>query len=576
MEVPKDRCGICGDRGVKLLFNLQTLKTKYSGTCVYELLERFVKSELLELAMGMGETAACNDCYGKVNDYDAAYTKALIIQNELLDVMKQSPLGFIVDLETMIFGKNKGETDNDSELRLQEEDDQSQEADEQIQEADEQSQETAETYYEPDTIPDVEPGKSILPKEVYWKCNTCGKRFKDLCEVKTHKHTDDKTDSDDEEWDVADLSIESLQPLPQVSVDETEDVSQHSGDMDFDELAGSVASDDFIVEELDADEEESVAESRVNAKQAEECYYCDEYVSLNETIKEHMEKVHSSQKGQHKCKTCGFTAKTRAALCNHFARHSRPNVSCHICKREFQLAGTLQRHLAIHSRETSYHCKLCGKSYVHYSSYYMHQLAHRNVRLQKCTICGFELRSTSHLKRHMRMKERQPQRNDELKQKSPQGNMFVQSMFDMTLITVNFCQICYILKVGPGLGWLYYLLLGLFGMSLVLLFLHGFMGLFGRLRCSKPLPSGCFNCLYNASMFMVVMVYLVNLVGNVLMLKEAENKCQLMLANAKHSLIPLGFETTTAILVDLDTTTEVASLPGSPGTGTTARRPVAY
>ncbi|XP_035777719.1 uncharacterized protein LOC118458876 [Anopheles albimanus] len=124
-------------------------------------------------------------------------------------------------------------------------------------------------------------------------------------------------------------------------------------------------------------------------------------------------------------------------------------------------------------------------------------------------------------------------KHEEGKQKSPQGNTFVQSMFDMTLITVNFCQICYILKVGPGLGMLYYLLLGLFGVSLVLLFLHGFMGLFERLRCSKPLPSGCFNCLYNSSLFMVVLIYLVNLVGNVLILKEAENKCQLMLDQLK-------------------------------------------
>uniref|UniRef100_A0A3F2YX36 Uncharacterized protein n=1 Tax=Anopheles farauti TaxID=69004 RepID=A0A3F2YX36_9DIPT len=130
-------------------------------------------------------------------------------------------------------------------------------------------------------------------------------------------------------------------------------------------------------------------------------------------------------------------------------------------------------------------------------------------------------------------------RNDEIKQKSPQGNMFVQSMFDMTLITINFCQICYILKVGPGLGWLYYLLLGLFGLSLVLLFMHGFMGLCGRLRCSKPLPSGLFNCLYNSSMFMVVLVYMVNLVGNILMLKEAENKCQLMLEHAKSLIYPI-------------------------------------
>ncbi|XP_053660153.1 uncharacterized protein LOC128709194 [Anopheles marshallii] len=129
-------------------------------------------------------------------------------------------------------------------------------------------------------------------------------------------------------------------------------------------------------------------------------------------------------------------------------------------------------------------------------------------------------------------------RNDDIKQRSAQSNMFVQSMFDMTLITINFCQICYILKVGPGLGWLYYFLLGLFGVSLILLFMHGFMGLCGRLRCSKPLPTSCFNCLYNTSMFMVVAVYMVNLVGNVLMLKEAENKCQLMLEHTKSIISP--------------------------------------
>ncbi|XP_053670585.1 uncharacterized protein LOC128720909 [Anopheles nili] len=123
--------------------------------------------------------------------------------------------------------------------------------------------------------------------------------------------------------------------------------------------------------------------------------------------------------------------------------------------------------------------------------------------------------------------------NVEARPRRSQGNMFVQSMFDMTLITINFCQICYILKVGPAMGWLYYFLLGLFGASLILLFLHGIMGLCGRLRCSKPLPVGCFNFLYNASMFMVVLVYLVNLIGNVLMLKEAENKCQLMLEHSR-------------------------------------------
>ncbi|XP_055608651.1 uncharacterized protein LOC129757197 [Uranotaenia lowii] len=114
------------------------------------------------------------------------------------------------------------------------------------------------------------------------------------------------------------------------------------------------------------------------------------------------------------------------------------------------------------------------------------------------------------------------------------SNMFSQSIFDLTLITINICQICYILKVGPELGILYYIMLGLLGVSLFLLCIHGFMGLFGRLRCSSPLSDSCFNCLYNTSLFMVVLVYLVNLIFNVLSLKETEEKCQIIVNNIRN------------------------------------------
>ncbi|EJY57882.1 AAEL010799-PB [Aedes aegypti] len=120
------------------------------------------------------------------------------------------------------------------------------------------------------------------------------------------------------------------------------------------------------------------------------------------------------------------------------------------------------------------------------------------------------------------------------KAKHDTNNMFAQSIFDLTLITINICQICYILKVGPELGILYYIMLGLLGISLILLSIHGFMGLFGRLRCSTPLSDSCFNCLYNTSLFMVVLVYLVNLVFSVLSLKETEETCQIVINNMRN------------------------------------------
>lgn len=48
-------------------------------------------------------------------------------------------------------------------------------------------------------------------------------------------------------------------------------------------------------------------------------------------------------------------------------------------------------------------CERCGKQFIHYSSFHMHQLAHDDIRDKQCTICGMELRSNSHLTRHMRV-----------------------------------------------------------------------------------------------------------------------------------------------------------------------------
>ncbi|XP_055642311.1 uncharacterized protein LOC129779082 [Toxorhynchites rutilus septentrionalis] len=135
-----------------------------------------------------------------------------------------------------------------------------------------------------------------------------------------------------------------------------------------------------------------------------------------------------------------------------------------------------------------------------------------------------------------------PEKSEEAKELVPapskpkyeSNNMFAQSIFDLTLITINICQICYVFKVGMDLGILYYIMTGLLSVSLFLLSIHGFMGLFGRLRCSAPLSSGCFNCLYNTSLFMVVLIYLVNLVFNVLSLKEAEEKCLIIVNNLKN------------------------------------------
>ncbi|KFB44484.1 AGAP002241-PA-like protein [Anopheles sinensis] len=396
MELVKKKCGICGASDSNLRPNLMTLKTKFSGTTVYQLMERFIEYDLSELGTDMTESAACVECYAKLNDYDAAYTKALIIQKELMDLLKNSPLGISPDMEIVDFYADEEEKDSDAQVSSHEVYEVEKEND------DSQPQSLRSEEVDGATLPLPGQLKSVeaTPSSgVSWKCKSCGKQFKNLSEMQEHKHVKVENDSDD--TNEPDLSIEPLKS-PYLDIpDETGDIMEESDDILYDAPDGdpSVA---FIIEKLDDEDIEGLEEPPAKTKRSRECYYCDEFFSFQESFKEHMDNVHSMENGQHKCKICGFLAKTRAALCNHFSTHFRAPVKCKICQKEFHQKATLVRHMAIHTRKTAYSCKLCDKSYIHYSSYYMHQLAHHDIRSKKCEICGYELRSSSHLKRHMR------------------------------------------------------------------------------------------------------------------------------------------------------------------------------
>uniref|UniRef100_A0A182VRZ9 C2H2-type domain-containing protein n=1 Tax=Anopheles minimus TaxID=112268 RepID=A0A182VRZ9_9DIPT len=610
----REKCGICGTHSLIFHPNLMAVKTKFSSTTVFQLLERFTERELSHQVAYLEESGVCNDCLAKLNDYDAAYTKALIIQQELTDLLQNGPKWY-------------AEVEQELDVANEEED---------IRKHKGLGIKWVPHLERPGAIEGHGKKKQafsiagLSTVRVSMKCNVCGELFNNIHAMKLHSH--DEVGEEDQLETLARESPSSA-PSPTLVIEtvKSEPTSSVNSDYDADEYI------DYTINMLNAKDEEDEAsavdeycttennaekESNEQSEQNNEkidvpyvCCLCEAKFESKLELKAHFKTDHPNNTEGNVCKVCGISTRTRAALASHYGKHLRESqLTCLLCNKKFTQRGSLQRHMAIHTGEKTYQCDLCGKQYLHYSSFYMHQLAHRNVRSKKCTICGYTLRSNSHLKRHMRthsgekpfacpvcgqkfsqrynmvqhqkthkgilgrsaktfscpscdyisdrsalMKKHMlkhhgmecmelaesPEtketlvRNDDTKRKSPLGNMFVQSMFDMTLITINFCQICYILKVGPGLGWLYYFLLGLFGVSLILLFMHGLMGLCGRLRCSKPLPTSCFNCLYNASMFMVVVVYMVNLVGSVLMLKEAENKCQLMLEHTKSIMTPV-------------------------------------
>uniref|UniRef100_A0A3F2YX50 C2H2-type domain-containing protein n=1 Tax=Anopheles farauti TaxID=69004 RepID=A0A3F2YX50_9DIPT len=361
-----------------------TLETKFSRTTVFQLLERFTERELSDQATSLEESGVCGDCYTKLNDYDAAYTKSLIIQQELTDLLKNSPLQVNEELHAQA-GEEYETEEKESGLNWVLED----------------------TF--PTTQATNNDGLSSI--KISMKCNVCGVLFQNIKEMKLHTHRVENSDNMTIEVNTqkpstssSTLIIETVNPETELSIEHRENINElcldNSNDAFCEEdetLADFLLAD--VKEERDSEGESNSEESVLSF----ECLYCDLKFTTKEQAKIHITLSHPKDAIAHVCKVCGLSTRTRAALVSHFGKHQREShLVCMVCKKTFSQKAVLQRHMAIHTREKAYQCDVCGKQYIHYSSFYMHQLVHNDIREKKCTICGYMLRSNSHLKRHMR------------------------------------------------------------------------------------------------------------------------------------------------------------------------------
>uniref|UniRef100_A0A182NMP9 C2H2-type domain-containing protein n=1 Tax=Anopheles dirus TaxID=7168 RepID=A0A182NMP9_9DIPT len=358
---------------------------------VETLLERFLERDLSDQAASLEQSGACIDCCSKLNDYDAAYTKSLIIQQELTDLLKNSSLQLFDESEVQLWEENEAE-EKDSEIK----------------------------WVLDDTVP-IEQSAINAPSDdtdglssvkISMRCNVCGVLFKNINEMKLHSHRKASRGEINSESDLQEpgpststFIIEAIKSESESSIEDISKINvasiEDSNDAIYDD-------DGTLVEFLltDVKDEEEIEDDLTNSDESAlpfECLYCDLKFPTKEYAKCHITLSHPNDAKAHVCKVCGLSTRTRAALISHFGKHKRePQLVCLVCKKTFSQKAVLQRHMAIHTREKAYQCDVCGKQYVHYSSFYMHKLVHKDIRDKKCTICGYMLRSNSHLKRHMR------------------------------------------------------------------------------------------------------------------------------------------------------------------------------
>ncbi|XP_046396121.1 zinc finger protein 37-like isoform X2 [Ischnura elegans] len=159
------------------------------------------------------------------------------------------------------------------------------------------------------------------------------------------------------------------------------------------------------------------------AKQADglyPCAECDRMFRRKQTLQYHVNVVHKGLKKQFKCSLCGTYVSRKDELKRHFERkhkhlgdcvpfpcqdcssvfsskknlrdHKRRvhdfngHMECTVCKKIFNLAYNLNRHMATHQQHREFACEACGKTFKEERCMKMHQ--RRKHEVKKSHQCG--------------------------------------------------------------------------------------------------------------------------------------------------------------------------------------------
>ncbi|XP_061919552.1 zinc finger protein 236-like [Entelurus aequoreus] len=157
-------------------------------------------------------------------------------------------------------------------------------------------------------------------------------------------------------------------------------------------------------DETDANENKVVGFSDGEVKD-KKCAMCSHIFTTESQLQKHL-REHEINDKPYRCDQCPQTFNVEFNLRIHRSTHATSDFTCPVCYKSFSRIASLKSHTMLHEREENLICVECGDEFVLQSQLSLHLEEHRKelsgTKVYTCKTCGKELKTSAHLKEHMR------------------------------------------------------------------------------------------------------------------------------------------------------------------------------
>lgn len=243
-----------------------------------------------------------------------------------------------------------------------------------------------------------------------FECQRCGEMYWDIQLMREHmrtKHAGAEEDEDDA-FSEEDKYGEFFCPTCGMSFHRQDLLKRHqrihvkdefNNEIDFGHIC-NVCGESFQ-EALDL-----LAHAEIHARGSEHrCMLCGEVCHTENAVAEHIQEKHGRNLPPNTCLACGRTCKDKKSLLKHSFEHSKEKTfSCTKCTKTFHNKARLKRHMLSH-RDKAVSCDVCGEDFPDGRSLMNHRHSHTSVsgRQFPCRECGKTFGSRSSQQIHIRI-----------------------------------------------------------------------------------------------------------------------------------------------------------------------------